>query len=109
LVGGAIELADLAADAPGSDAAGTRVRAVRLSQRLRDELGLAPPAAAPSLALTRRELEVASLAARGMSDRDIADDLVVSVRTIESHLAAAYRKLGITSRRELATALAPTS
>jgi DNA-binding CsgD family transcriptional regulator len=109
LLGGAIELADLVVAGPGGEVGGTRARAVRLSQRLRDELGLAPPVAAPTLALTRRELEVASLAARGMSDRDIADTLVVSVRTVESHLAAAYRKLGISSRRELAAALAPAS
>ncbi|MET0579546.1 MAG: helix-turn-helix transcriptional regulator, partial [Ilumatobacteraceae bacterium] len=55
--------------------------------------------------LTRRELEVATMAARGMGDRDIADVLVVSVRTVESHLASAYRKLAITSRRDLAQAL----
>jgi DNA-binding CsgD family transcriptional regulator len=108
LLGGAIELADLAAAGAGSDVSGTRARAVRLSQRLRDELGLPPPVAAPTLALTKRELEVASLAAQGMTDRDIADTLVVSVRTVESHLASAYRKLGITSRRELPSALTPT-
>ena len=107
LLGEAVELADLAAAAPGSEASGTRAKAVRLSQRLRDRLGLAPPTAAPTLALTRRELEVASLAAQGMTDRDIADTLVVSVRTVESHLAASYRKLGIASRRELQSALAP--
>jgi DNA-binding CsgD family transcriptional regulator len=108
LLGAAVELADLAAAATGSEASGTRAKAVRLSQRLRDRLGLAPPAAAPTLALTRRELEVASLAARGLTDRDIADTLVVSVRTVESHLAASYRKLGIASRRELQSALEPT-
>ena len=58
--------------------------------------------------LTRRELEVATLAARGLGDREIADVLVVSVRTVESHLASAYRKLGITTRRDLAGALGAT-
>jgi DNA-binding NarL/FixJ family response regulator len=57
------------------------------------------------LPLTRRELEVASLAARGMSDQDIAATLVISVRTVESHLAATYRKLAINSRRGLRHAL----
>ncbi|MET9229623.1 helix-turn-helix transcriptional regulator [Lentzea sp. NPDC003310] len=52
--------------------------------------------------LTRRELEVVRHAARGLTDRAIADALVVSVRTVESHLAAAYRKLAITSRQGLA-------
>ena len=40
-----------------------------------------------------------------MRDKDIADELVLSVRTVESHLATAYRKLGIASRRELVEAL----
>jgi DNA-binding CsgD family transcriptional regulator len=98
LLGGAAELAELAAAAgPGAD----RAAAVRLEARRR--LGLGEPAAEPvTTTLTRRELEIARLAARGMTDRDIAESLVVSVRTVESHLAAAYRKLGIRSRRALA-------
>ena len=40
-----------------------------------------------------------------MGDQDIAATLVISVRTVESHLAAAYRKLGINSRRGLRHAL----
>ena len=51
---------------------------------------------------------MATLAARGLGDREIADVLVVSVRTVESHLASAYRKLGITTRRDLAGALGAT-
>jgi DNA-binding CsgD family transcriptional regulator len=49
---------------------------------------------------------VAGLAAGGLSDREIAARLFVSVRTVESHLANAYRKLGIASRGELEPALA---
>jgi DNA-binding NarL/FixJ family response regulator len=49
---------------------------------------------------------VAELAAMGHSNREIADRLVLSVRTVESHLASAYRKLGIRSRVQLASALA---
>lgn len=56
--------------------------------------------------LTRRELEVVRHAASGKTDRAIAETLVVSVRTVESHLAAAYRKLAISSRQELAGLLA---
>ena len=52
---------------------------------------------------------MATLAARGLGDREIADVLVVSVRTVESHLASAYRKLGITTRRDLAGALDPSA
>ena len=55
--------------------------------------------------LTARESEVAGLAAGGLADREIAARLVVSVRTVESHLARVYRKLGIGSRGELVRAL----
>jgi DNA-binding CsgD family transcriptional regulator/tetratricopeptide (TPR) repeat protein len=54
-----------------------------------------------SASLTPREQEVAALAAAGMSNRDIADRLVVSVRTVENHLHRIYHKLGITARNEL--------
>jgi DNA-binding CsgD family transcriptional regulator len=59
----------------------------------------------PATGLTKRELEVARLAAAGLADREIAATLVVSVRTVETHLRATYRKLGIGSRRALANAL----
>jgi len=52
-------------------------------------------------ALTLREREVAALARRGLSTRAIADQLSVSERTIETHLAHIYGKLGIASRQEL--------
>jgi DNA-binding CsgD family transcriptional regulator len=105
VVGVALGLADQSVAALGRDA-GDRPRAERLAADLRGRLGR-PAAAADTGAspLTRRELEVATMAARGMGDRDIADVLVVSVRTVESHLASAYRKLAITSRRDLARAL----
>jgi DNA-binding NarL/FixJ family response regulator len=49
---------------------------------------------------------VAELAAAGRSNREIAAELVVSVRTVESQLSAAYRKLDIQSRGQLTAALA---
>ncbi|MCU6479889.1 helix-turn-helix domain-containing protein [Arthrobacter sp. A2-55] len=52
--------------------------------------------------LTRRELEIARLAAGGLTDKDIAAELHVSVRTVEGHLYRSYGKLGITARSELA-------
>lgn len=55
----------------------------------------------PEADLTRRELEIATLAASGLASREIADRLVVSVRTVENHLHNAYVKLGVTSRAEL--------
>jgi DNA-binding CsgD family transcriptional regulator len=51
--------------------------------------------------LTRREREVAELAATGLSDQQIADELVVSVRTVETHIGNAYAKLGVRNRRQL--------
>ncbi|MFJ2946046.1 LuxR C-terminal-related transcriptional regulator [Streptomyces sp. NPDC087226] len=55
--------------------------------------------------LTSREREVAALAAGGLSNRDIAERLVVSVRTVENHLYRVYEKLGITARSDLGGAL----
>jgi DNA-binding CsgD family transcriptional regulator len=55
--------------------------------------------------LTRREREVAELAARGTASKDIAEKLFVSTRTVENHLQRAYEKLGVRSRPELAEML----
>lgn len=57
-------------------------------------------------ALTSQEQRVAALAAEGIRNRDIAQTLFVTVKTVEWHLNRAYRKLGITSRHELPKALA---
>ena len=57
-------------------------------------------------ALTERELRVATLAAGGQTNRDIAQTLYVTPKTVEVHLSNAYRKLNIASRRELPAALA---
>ncbi len=55
--------------------------------------------------LTERELRVATLAAGGQTNRDIAQTLYVTPKTVEVHLSNAYRKLNISSRRDLPTAL----
>ncbi len=55
--------------------------------------------------LTEREREIATLAASGRTSRDIADALFLSVRTVDSHLAHVYTKLGVDGRRGLAAAL----
>jgi DNA-binding CsgD family transcriptional regulator len=62
-------------------------------------------AGAQSTPLTRREREVAELAARGASSREIAEKLFVSSRTVENHLQRAYEKLGVRGRAELADVL----
>lgn len=51
-------------------------------------------------ALTDRELEVLILAAKGMSNRDIADRLVLSKRTVQAHLSAIFTKMEVGSRTE---------
>jgi DNA-binding CsgD family transcriptional regulator len=56
-------------------------------------------------ALTAGERRVATLAAQGQSNRQIAAALYVTVRTVENHLASCYRKLDISSRHDLAGAL----
>ena len=58
--------------------------------------------------LSKRQLEVAALAAKRLSSREIALQLGVSVRTIDNHLAHVYRRLGVSDRRELRGALGET-
>ncbi|HYH88102.1 MAG TPA: AAA family ATPase [Solirubrobacteraceae bacterium] len=55
--------------------------------------------------LTETERRIAELAAEGRSNREIAGELFVSERTVESNLTRAYRKLGVRSRTELARRL----
>jgi DNA-binding NarL/FixJ family response regulator len=66
----------------------------------------APQPAAATHPLSEREIKVASLAAAGLSNREIAEQLAINRKTIEAHLSSAYRKLGIAGRTELASALA---
>ena len=53
-------------------------------------------------ALTSTERRVAALAADGLSNRQIAEHLFVTQATVETHLRHAFRKLGITTRTDLA-------
>ena len=59
-----------------------------------------PPGSRPTL--TRREAEVAALAARGLTNRDIAAQLFLSVRTVEVHVDHILTKLGFRTRTQLA-------
>jgi DNA-binding CsgD family transcriptional regulator len=63
---------------------------------------LAPAALAVPLPLTRRERAIATLAAGGLSNRQIDNRLMVSVRAVEGHLYHACTKLGTSDRTELA-------
>jgi DNA-binding CsgD family transcriptional regulator len=55
--------------------------------------------------LTAQELQIAQLAAKGLSNREIAQKLFVSPRTVGTHLYRIYPKLGISARGELVLAL----
>jgi DNA-binding CsgD family transcriptional regulator len=57
-----------------------------------------PPALSPSLPITWREREVLRWAAAGKTDRDIADILAISHRTVHKHLQRVYSKLGVETR-----------
>jgi DNA-binding NarL/FixJ family response regulator len=57
-------------------------------------------APAPLDQLTERELEVLKMAAKGMSNREIAQKLTISVRTVQTHLTNIFNKMGVGSRTE---------
>ena len=57
-------------------------------------------------ALTPRQRQICELAAVGKGNRVIAHELFLSIKTVETHLAAGYRKLGVNTRAELAAELA---
>jgi len=59
----------------------------------------------PWRALTSQELQVASLAAAGLTNRKIGEKLIMSPRTVGTHLYRTFPKLGITSRAALRDAL----
>lgn len=105
--------ADAAAAASNAcERSGDRRRAAALASRASTLIRACDLAETPALdhvvppLLTSRELEVARLADRGMSNQAIADRLVVSVRTVEAHLTHIYTKFGISGRADLARALA---
>lgn len=75
-----------------------RERARRLADALRT-----PPRGTARARLTRREDEIAGLVARGMTNRQIADVLHLSERTVESHVQHILTKLGLQNRSQVAT------
>lgn len=64
-----------------------------------------PPRRVQAGGLTQREGEVLAMVARGKTNRQIADELVLSIRTVERHLATVYEKLGVHGRSARAAAV----
>ena len=96
---GAVELARACGATPLAERAAAEFRAaggVRLHRR-----------GAGAEALTPSERRVAALAAAGRPNKAIAQELFVTPKTVEVHLSNTYRKLGVTSRAELAGRLPP--
>jgi predicted ATPase/DNA-binding CsgD family transcriptional regulator len=82
-----------------------RAIAYALDER-RETRASSQPAANAGTPLTRRELQIADLVARGLSNREIAQSLVISQRTAESHLEHILTKLGFTRRAQVAAWIA---
>jgi DNA-binding CsgD family transcriptional regulator len=81
---------------------------VTRAEALARRCGATTPAlrhASEPLPLTDRETEIVMLIGEGMSNREVAERLTLSVRTVESHIYRAMAKTGTTSREELAALL----
>ena len=94
--------------------AAARTESALLARKAREELEAAGgkalrAALSGPAALTPSERRVAELAAGGLSNREIAETLWVTQKTVEVHLSHTYAKLGIRTRTQLAEALAPAA
>ena len=93
------------------DGLGARPAAVWVRRRLR-ELGVTRPRGPQSSSrknpsgLTDRQVEILRLIGSGISNAEIAQQLVVSVRTVDHHVSAVLQKLGVPTRKEAARAAA---
>jgi DNA-binding CsgD family transcriptional regulator/type II secretory pathway predicted ATPase ExeA len=114
-IGAMLYAAEAAAEAAAAHCAeGSRSAAIAAAEHSRRLAAGCEGARTPLLALadsailglTRRETEIATLAADGLSSPDIAERLFVSVRTVESHLQRVYGKLAINRRQQLRAVLA---
>jgi DNA-binding CsgD family transcriptional regulator len=97
-----------------SYALANRIGAVRIAERAAEELaavGVRPrrQLASGLAALTPSERRVAELASSGKTNREIAESLFVTQKTVETHLGHVYDKLGVRSRRKLPERLNPTA
>ena len=86
-----------------------RLRAARIGQHLslvdaleQARVMIALPGAPPSAVLTQREAEVARLLARGLTNRQVADVLVITEKTAKNHAQKVLDKLGVRSRAQVA-------
>jgi DNA-binding CsgD family transcriptional regulator len=111
-LGASLCAAEASAEAASTFQAEGRADSARAAAARSTKLrGLCEGAMTPALAdleepsLSRREREVATLAARGLSNAEIAEQLVLSVRTVENHLHNGYAKLGVGAREDLAPLL----
>jgi DNA-binding NarL/FixJ family response regulator len=107
-MGAVVLAADAAAQAAREHARtghrGKEIKSSTRAQRLAGQGGIRTPAvdaAASPLPITAREREIANLIAAGLSNRQIADRLVVSVRTVEGHIYRIFAKLGVDDRDQL--------
>ncbi|MGV9709912.1 LuxR C-terminal-related transcriptional regulator [Gordonia sp. NPDC003424] len=113
-LGALVSAADAAAQAASAygddDDRSAASRAAVIAHRLAAKCGgLVTPAlidADEPLPITAREREIANLVAAGLSNREIADRLTVSVRTVEGHIYRACMKLNVTDRAELGLLIA---
>jgi DNA-binding CsgD family transcriptional regulator len=87
----------------------TRLGAAPWAQRAESELARLGTIRSGGLDLTPAERRVAELVATGRTNREAAGELYMGLRTLETHLSAVYRKLGVRSRSELARTWAERS
>jgi len=78
------------------------------AQRARDDLARVGGAMPPSSELTPTEQRIAQLVGEGKKNREVAEALFISVKTVEANLSRIFHKLGVRSRTELTRRIATT-
>lgn len=100
-----LEIAWTRLSAPAAEAAWEAGRRLTLEQAIDETLEDAPPALPTrraGTALTQRQWEIAALVAEGLTNRQIADRLIVSERTVDGHLERIRNRLGVRARAQIA-------
>lgn len=97
---------ELAAAAAAFSAVGARMWELRALDELR-AAGARLPRTGSGAALTAQEERVALFVAEGLSNKEVAERLVLSTKTVEGHLRNIFEKLGVTSRTQVARAVSP--